>query len=87
MAEAKMLQVQKVYAGIVEDFGEINVQVSCAGIAGYTPAVEHMPETWHKVLNVNLHGTFWTAQAAGRLVVVHYGACYKQRKLIYTTDK
>lgn len=54
------------YAEIVEDFGEINVQVSCAGIAGYTPAVEHTPETWHKVLNVNLHGTFWTAQAAGR---------------------
>jgi NAD(P)-dependent dehydrogenase (short-subunit alcohol dehydrogenase family) len=45
------------------------VQVSCAGIAGYTAAVDHTPETWHKVLNVNLHGTFWTAQAAGRSVL------------------
>ncbi|KAI9287007.1 hypothetical protein BC943DRAFT_320476 [Umbelopsis sp. AD052] len=61
--------VQKVYGQVVEDFGEINVQVSCAGIAGYTAAVDHTPETWHKVLNVNLHGTFWTAQAAGRQMI------------------
>lgn len=56
----------KVYQSIKKDFGTVNVQVSCAGIATYVDSLELTPETWHKVMRVNLDGTFWTAQAAAR---------------------
>lgn len=58
--------MQAVYEQIEADFGAIHVQVSNAGIAEYKPALEHTPESWHKVMRVNLDGTFWTAQAAAK---------------------
>ncbi|KAI9499174.1 hypothetical protein BDB00DRAFT_783264 [Zychaea mexicana] len=63
--------VQAVYDAIEQDFGPIHVQVSCAGIAEYMPALEQTPESWHKVMRVNLDGTFYTAQAAARRMVKH----------------
>ncbi|KAI8144700.1 hypothetical protein BJV82DRAFT_605912 [Fennellomyces sp. T-0311] len=64
-------EVQKVYEEIEKDLGPIHVQMSNAGIAEYKPALEHTPETWHKVMRVNVDGTFYTAQAAARSMVKH----------------
>ncbi|KAI9320435.1 NAD(P)-binding protein [Dichotomocladium elegans] len=61
--------VQVVYEAIEQDFGAIHVQVSNAGIAEYKPALEQTPESWHKVMRVNLDGTFWTVQAAAKRMV------------------
>ncbi|CDH58343.1 short-chain type dehydrogenase reductase [Lichtheimia corymbifera JMRC:FSU:9682] len=62
-------EVQALYEQIEADFGAIHVQVSNAGIAEYKPALEHTPESWHKIMRVNLDGTFWTAQAAAKRMV------------------
>jgi NAD(P)-dependent dehydrogenase (short-subunit alcohol dehydrogenase family) len=43
--------------------------VTCAGIGPLAPILEIAPATWSRVLAVNLDGTFWFAQAAGRLMV------------------
>ncbi|KAI9278700.1 NAD(P)-binding protein [Phascolomyces articulosus] len=64
-------EVQTIYDSIDDGLGPIHVQVSCAGIAEYKPALDHTPETWRKVMNVNVDGTFYTAQAAARNMVKH----------------
>ncbi|KAI7854870.1 NAD(P)-binding protein [Circinella umbellata] len=62
-------EVQIIYDSIDQDFGAIHVQVSCAGIAEYLPVLDHTPDTWHKVMRVNVDGTFYTAQASARCMV------------------
>lgn len=61
--------VQAVYERIEAEVGPIHVQVCNAGIAEYCDALEHTPATWRKVMNVNVDGTFYTAQAAARRMV------------------
>jgi NAD(P)-dependent dehydrogenase (short-subunit alcohol dehydrogenase family) len=45
---------------------EIDTLVHCTGIREVQPALELDPEEWRRVLEVNLSGTFFCCQAAGR---------------------
>lgn len=40
------------------EFGGADILVNCAGIITRTPFEELSVEDWHRVINVNLHGTF-----------------------------
>ncbi|KAG8321165.1 hypothetical protein J6590_051442 [Homalodisca vitripennis] len=40
-----------------------NVLVNCAGICTFPPVLEETPESFQRVLDVNLKGTFFTSQA------------------------
>jgi len=45
-------------------FGQIDILVNNAGIAGLNTTVwEYPPEEWHRVMAINLHGTFNTCRA------------------------
>jgi NAD(P)-dependent dehydrogenase (short-subunit alcohol dehydrogenase family) len=51
------------------DLGPIAAAVTCAGIIETEPLLELAAETWQRTLDVNLNGTFFTFQAAGRRMV------------------
>jgi NAD(P)-dependent dehydrogenase (short-subunit alcohol dehydrogenase family) len=47
----------------VAEFGRIDVLVNNAGLGPAVPASRETPESFDKVVDVNLGGTFWMAQA------------------------
>lgn len=53
----------------VERFGRLDVHVNNAGITDRMPFLETDLEFWHRVLGINLTGTFVCAQAAARAMV------------------
>lgn len=52
-------------------FGRIDILVNAAGIPQHDPAELTPLETWDRVLDVNLRGTFLCCQAAGRVMLRH----------------
>lgn len=53
----------------VDEFGRLDVMVNNAGINIRGPAEEISPEDWQQVVDVNLTGVFFGAQAAGRQMI------------------
>jgi NAD(P)-dependent dehydrogenase (short-subunit alcohol dehydrogenase family) len=54
---------------LAERLGGVDVLVNCAAAGHSTPFLELDLETWQRVLDVNLTGTFAVAQAAARRMV------------------
>jgi NAD(P)-dependent dehydrogenase (short-subunit alcohol dehydrogenase family) len=50
----------------VDELGRLDVLVNNAGIGVAVPALRETPEEFRRVLDINLHGCYWTAQAAAR---------------------
>ncbi len=50
----------------VERLGRVDVLVNNAGIGTAVPATRETPEQFRAVIDVNLNGCYWMAQAAGR---------------------
>jgi NAD(P)-dependent dehydrogenase (short-subunit alcohol dehydrogenase family) len=55
-------------AAALEASGPIDVLVNNAGIGSAVPALKESPEEFRRVVDVNLHGCFWMAQAAARVM-------------------
>ena len=53
----------------VDEFGQLDVMVNNAGINIRGPAERFDPDDWQSVVDVNLTGTFFGAQAAGRQMI------------------
>lgn len=47
-------------------FGKLNILVNNAGVLDYSPFLDMKEESWDKVIDTNLKGYFYAAQAAGR---------------------
>ncbi|MBY8859339.1 SDR family oxidoreductase [Nocardia sp. CA2R105] len=45
------------------EFGPIDILVTSAGLVGFAPFTEITPQDWHRIVEVNLTGTFHCAQA------------------------
>lgn len=54
---------------IHREIGNIDILVHCAGIGDIQWAKDFDEKTWNKVINVNLNGTFYTAQAVGKKMI------------------
>ena len=51
-------------------FGRVDVLINNAGVSGkYNPATEDPPEHFRSVIEVNLYGSYWMAQASGRVMM------------------
>lgn len=52
----------------MEEFGRVDVLVNNAGIGTAVPATKETPEQFRQVIDVNLNGCYWMAQACGRVM-------------------
>ncbi len=53
----------------VDTYGSLDIMVNNAGISVIGPAMEMDPEDWQTVIDTNLSGVFYGAQAAGRRMI------------------
>jgi NAD(P)-dependent dehydrogenase (short-subunit alcohol dehydrogenase family) len=52
----------------VDGFGHVDVLVNNAGVGTAVPATRETPEQFRQVIDVNLNGCYWMAQACGRVM-------------------
>jgi NAD(P)-dependent dehydrogenase (short-subunit alcohol dehydrogenase family) len=52
----------------METFGRVDVLINNAGIGTAYPATHEPPEQFRQVIDVNLNGCYWMAQACGRVM-------------------
>jgi len=55
----------------VERFGALDILVANAGIGSVAPFLEVEDASWHRLLDVNLTGTFYCMQEAARVMAGH----------------
>ncbi|MGQ9825983.1 MAG: SDR family NAD(P)-dependent oxidoreductase, partial [Desulfotomaculales bacterium] len=70
---ARVDQIKKVFAGVREEFGRVDILVNNAGVTLGKPALEVTEEEWDRVIDTNLKGAFFAAQAAGREMMAQGG--------------
>jgi NAD(P)-dependent dehydrogenase (short-subunit alcohol dehydrogenase family) len=58
--------VEKTVSQVVQDFGQIDVLVTCAGTCIARPTAQTDLALWRKVLDVNLDGTYLFARNVGK---------------------
>jgi NAD(P)-dependent dehydrogenase (short-subunit alcohol dehydrogenase family) len=59
---------QAVVDSAMEEFGRVNALVNSAGIGWAAPATREAPQDFRRVIDTNLNGTYWMAQACGRVM-------------------
>src|SRR5687767_7251318 len=59
---------ERVVAQTVAELGKADVLVNNAGIGTAVPATRETPEQFRKVIDVNLNGSYWMAQAFARAI-------------------
>ncbi|HEY6762698.1 MAG TPA: 3-oxoacyl-ACP reductase family protein [Baekduia sp.] len=55
-------------AAAVEQLGRVDILVNNAGIGTAVPATRETPEQFRQVIDINLNGCYWMAQACGRVM-------------------
>ena len=71
-----MTRVDEIFRAVEETvahFGRLDILVNNAGIAPGNPAEDVREEDFDSTLNVNLKGTFFASQAAGRVMIRRNG--------------
>jgi len=61
-------QCQALVDAAMAEFGRVDVLVNNAGIGTAVPATHETPEQFRSVIEVNLNGCYWMAQACGRVM-------------------
>jgi NAD(P)-dependent dehydrogenase (short-subunit alcohol dehydrogenase family) len=59
---------QRVVDETLAAFGRLDVLVNNAGVGTAVPATRETPEEFQQVIEVNLYGSYWMAQACGRVM-------------------
>ena len=52
----------------VTEFGKVDVLINNAGVGTAFPATRETPEQFRSVIDINLNGSYWAAQACGRVM-------------------
>ncbi|MCU1364329.1 MAG: NAD(P)-dependent dehydrogenase, short-chain alcohol dehydrogenase family [Acidimicrobiaceae bacterium] len=55
-------------AETMRTFGRVDILVNNAGIATAVPAIRENPDQFREIVEVNLMGSYWMAQACGRVM-------------------
>jgi len=64
-------QVKEKIAEAAEKMGTLDLLLNNAGIVIQTPAEDVTPDDWRKVVDVNLNGIFYMAQAFGKWLITN----------------
>jgi NAD(P)-dependent dehydrogenase (short-subunit alcohol dehydrogenase family) len=67
------LQAKEVAAKVEVEFGKVDVLFNCIGVNPNTDVLEIPPEEWTNVMNVNVNGQFFIAQAFAKQMARHGG--------------
>jgi NAD(P)-dependent dehydrogenase (short-subunit alcohol dehydrogenase family) len=59
---------QSLVDATMERFGQVDVLVNNAGIGTAVPATRETPAEFNRVIDINLGGTYWMAQACARVM-------------------
>ena len=52
----------------MEAFGQVDILINNAGVGTAVPATRETPEQFRRVIDVNLNGSYWMAQACARVM-------------------
>jgi NAD(P)-dependent dehydrogenase (short-subunit alcohol dehydrogenase family) len=52
----------------MQELGRVDILVNNAGVGTAVPAIKETPEQFRQVIEVNLNGCYWMAQACGRVM-------------------
>ncbi|MEZ0356620.1 SDR family NAD(P)-dependent oxidoreductase [Mycobacterium sp. SA01] len=61
-------QCEQLVESAMKVFGRVDVLVNNAGVGTAVPATRETPDQFRKVVDVNLNGSYWMAQASGRVM-------------------
>jgi len=61
-------QCQQLVDAAMAEFGRVDVLINNAGVGSAVPATRETAEEFRSVVEVNLHGSYWMAQACGRVM-------------------
>ena len=61
-------QCQALVDSAVQTFGRVDILINNAGVGSAHPATRETPEQFRSVIDVNLNGAYWVAQACGRVM-------------------
>jgi NAD(P)-dependent dehydrogenase (short-subunit alcohol dehydrogenase family) len=61
-------QCQAMVDAAMAEFGQVDVLVNNAGVGTAVPATRETPDEFRAVVDVNLNGAYWAAQACGRVM-------------------
>jgi NAD(P)-dependent dehydrogenase (short-subunit alcohol dehydrogenase family) len=64
----KVDDCRRVVEQTVAELGRVDVLVNNAGTATAAPATREDPDSFRRVVDVNLNGSYWMAQACGRVM-------------------
>jgi NAD(P)-dependent dehydrogenase (short-subunit alcohol dehydrogenase family) len=59
---------QRLVQATMDEFGHVDVLVNNAGIGTAYPATRETPDQFREVIDINLNGCYWMAQACGRVM-------------------
>jgi NAD(P)-dependent dehydrogenase (short-subunit alcohol dehydrogenase family) len=65
---AKPEDCQALVDATMAEFGRVDILVNNAGIGTAYPATRESPDQFRQVIDVNLNGCYWMAQACGRVM-------------------
>ncbi len=60
--------IQRVIDRMRAEMGRIDILVNSAGTTKRAPSLEFADEDWHRILNINLNGTWYACQMVGRVM-------------------
>jgi NAD(P)-dependent dehydrogenase (short-subunit alcohol dehydrogenase family) len=93
---AKKMPIQTLLNAILDDFGKIDILVSCAEVEPQKSLLEMDDWDWQRTLDVNLNGAFLMTQSLGRImkekgggVIIYVGERAKgpEKRAAYFTSK
>jgi len=65
---AQPAQCQAAVDAAMQEFGRVDILVNNAGIGTAYPATQETPDQFRQVIDVNLNGSYWMAQACGKVM-------------------